>query len=160
MNPQDAGELVHMWVAAHDDPAEMTTHSGPVSRTLRELAPDGRPNGVAQTPGGPAMVVLLDDALLVFEARPPAALTENQAPPVRARLVRLDAGTELEVTERFDERPGTPPVRAHSWRVRASGADLRIDGAEIMLPGAEEVGPDPNEQLGRAIAGKLGWSLP
>ena len=158
MNPQAAGELVHMWLLAHEEPSEMNAHRGPVSRTLRELAPDGRPAGVAQTPSGPAMVILLDDAMLVFQARPLAALGDN-AMPVRARLVRLDSSTELEVTERFEERRGAPPLRIHAWQVRASGMDLRIDGAEVVQAGVE-AGPDPNEHLGRAIALKLGWTLP
>jgi hypothetical protein len=158
MNPQDAGELVHLWLLAHEDPADMNAHRGPVSRTLRELAPDGHRTGIAQTPTGPAMLILLDDALLVFQARPLAALGDTSM-PVRARLVRLDASAELEVTERFDERAGSPQVRIHAWQLRASGMDLRIDGAEVVHAGVE-AGPDFNEQLGRAIAGKLGWTLP
>jgi len=158
MNPQDAGELVHQWLIAHDDPSEMNAHRGPVSRTLRELAPDGRLSGVAQTPTGPAMVILLDESMLVFQARPMAAMGDTSM-PVRARLVRLDSATELEVTERFQERAGAPPVRIHAWQVRASGTDLRIDGGEVVQAGVEG-GPDFNEQLGRAIAGKLGWKLP
>jgi hypothetical protein len=157
MNPQDAGELTHLWALAHDDPAEMSAHTGPVSRSLRELGPDGRPGGIAQTPTGPAMVILLDDALLVFASRPPAALGDTSM-PVRARLVRLDpVTTELEVTERFEE--GMAPVRVHAWQVRAGGMDLRIEGRDTVRPGFES-GPDPNEKLGRAIAGKLGWTLP
>lgn len=157
MNPQDAGELAHLWALAHDDPAEMSAHTGPVSRSLRELGPDGRPNGIAQTPTGPAMVILLDDALLVFASRPLAALGDTSM-PVRARLVQLDpVTTELEVTERFEE--GMAPVRVHVWQVRAGGMDLRIDGRETVRAGIE-AGPDPNEKLGRAIAGKLGWTLP
>ena len=156
MNPQDAGELAHLWALAHEDPAEMGAHTGPVSRTLRELAPDGKPTGIAQTPTGPAMVILLDDALLVFASRPLAALGDASM-PVRARLVRLEPGsTELEVTERFEEGQ---PVRVHAWQVRAGGLDLRIDGREVVQTG-DNSGPDPNEKLGRAIAGKLGWVLP
>jgi hypothetical protein len=159
VNPQAAGELVHLWVLAHDDPAEMNPHRGPVSRTIRELAPDGHLTGIGQTPTGPAMLLLLDDALLVFQARPLAALGDASM-PVRARLVRLDASAELEVTERVDERlDGSPPVHVHAWQLRAGGVDLRIDGAEVVVAGVES-GPDFNEQLGRAIAGKLGWVLP
>ena len=155
MNPQDAGELAHLWVLAHDDPDEVQQHRGPVSRALRELAPDGHRTGIAQTPAGPAMLILLDDAVLVFQARPRAALGETSM-PVRSRLVRLDPSTELEVTERFDEQAG---VRVHAWQVRAGGLDLRIDGTQAVQAGIE-AGPDYNEQLGRAIAGKLGWTLP
>lgn len=159
MNPQDAGELAHVWALAHDDPAEMGAHTGPVSRTLRELAPDGKPTGIAQTPTGPAMLILLDDALLVFQSRPLAALGDTSM-PVRARLVRLDPHTsELEVTEKFEEGAGAPPVRVHAWQLRAGGVDLRIDGREVVRAGIEG-GPDPNEKLGRAIAAKLGWPLP
>jgi len=156
MNPQDAGELAHLWALAHENPSEMGAHTGPVSRTLRELAPDGKATGIAHTPTGPAMVILLDDALLVFASRPLAALGDTSM-PVRARLVRLDAGaSELEVTERFEEGQ---PVRVHAWQVRAGGLDLRIDGREVVEAGVEP-GPDPNEKLGRAIAAKLGWQLP
>jgi hypothetical protein len=159
MNPQDAGELVHLWALAHEDPAEVSSHTGPVSRTLRELAPDGKPTGIAQTPTGPAMVILLDDSLLVFQSRPLASLGDTSM-PVRARLVRLDpAATELEVTERFEERQGGAPVRVHAWQLRAGGVDLRIDGREFVHAGIE-AGPDYNEKLGRSIAGKLGWALP
>ena len=86
MNPQAAGELVHLWLQAHDDPASVATHRGPVSRAIRELAPDGHLVGVGQTPTGPAMLVLLDAAVLVFQARPLAALHETSV-PVRARLL-------------------------------------------------------------------------
>ena len=159
MNPQDAGELAHLWALAHENPSEMGGHTGPVSRTLRELAPDGKPTGIAQTPTGPAMVILLDDALLVFQSRPLASLGDTSM-PVRARLMRLDPVTsELEVTERFDEGGGSAPTRVHAWQIRAGGVDLRIDGREVVHAGIE-AGPDPNEKLGRAIAGKLGWTLP
>src|SRR4051794_24023019 len=145
MNPQDAGELAHLWALANEDPAEMGAHTGPVSRTLRELAPDGKPTGVAQTPTGPAMVILLDDALLVFAARPLAALADNSM-PVRARLARLDPGSsELEVTERFEEEG--QPVRVHAWQVRVGGLDLRIEGREVVQSDVED-GRDPNEKLG------------
>jgi hypothetical protein len=153
MNPQDAGELAQLWVLAHEDPGEMSHHRGPVSRTLRELAPDGRQTGIGQTPTGPVMIVLLDDSMLVFQARPLAAVADN-AMPVRGRLVRLDENTELEVTERLDDT-----VRVHAWQIRASGIDVRVDGREIVQAGVE-AGPDPNERLGRAIAAKLGWQLP
>ena len=153
MNPQDAGELVHLWLLAHEDPAEMNAHRGPVSRTVRELAPDGNQVGIGQTPTGPVMIVLLDDSMLVFQARPLAAMGDG-AMPVRARLVRLDESTELEVTERFEDH-----LRVHAWQIRASGVDVRIDGTEAVQAGVES-GPDPNELLGRAIAKKLGWTLP
>ncbi len=70
MNPQAAGELVHLWAIAHDDPESVSQQRGPVSRTIRELAPDNRLTGIGQTPSGPVMVVLLDAALLVFASRP------------------------------------------------------------------------------------------
>lgn len=158
MNPQDAGELAHLWALAHEDPAEMGAHTGPVSRTLRELAPDGKPAGIAHTPSGPAMVILLGDALLVFQS--PLAAMGDTSMPVRARLVSLDAASsELEVTERFDEGAGAPPVRVHAWQVRAGGMDLRIDGREVVQAAVQD-GRDPNEKLGRAIAERLGWDLP
>ncbi len=80
MNPQAAGELVQLWLEAHDDPASVVTQRGPVSRAIRELAPDGHLVGVGQTPTGPAMAVLLDSALLVFQARPMAAMQESLRP--------------------------------------------------------------------------------
>jgi hypothetical protein len=163
MNPQAAGELVHLWLQAHDDPSSVATQRGPVSRAIRELAPDGRLVGVGQTPTGPAMAVLLDTGLLVFHARPMAALNEASV-PVRCRLLHLMPGSvDLEVTERFEDRPdmtGTiTPTRVHLWNLHAESLDLRIDGTEVVHAGVE-TGPDPNEQLGRAIAAKLGWQLP
>jgi hypothetical protein len=157
MNPQAAGELVHLWLQAHDDPSSVATQRGPVSRAVRELAPDGRLAGIGQTPTGPAMVVLLDGGLLVFQARPMAALHETSV-PVRCRLLHLAPGSvELEVTERFEDRP--EPTRVHLWQLRAGNLDLRIDGTEVVHAGVEG-GPDLNEQLGRAIATRLGWPLP
>ena len=163
MNPQAAGELVHLWLQAHDDPASVAAQRGPVSRAIRELAPDGHLTGVGQTPTGPAMAVLLDAALLVFQARPMAALHEASV-PVRCRLLHLTPGTiDLEVTERFEDRPdlsgNVKPTRVHLWQLHTEALDLRIDGCEVVHTGVE-AGPDPNEQLGRAIAGKLGWPLP
>ena len=163
MNPQAAGELVHLWLQAHEDPASVASQRGPVSRAIRELAPDGRPVGVGQTPTGPAMAVLLDAGLLVFQARPMAALPDTSV-PVRCRLVHLMPGSiDLEVTERFEELPdltgAVKPTRVHVWQLHTEGLDLRIDGTEGVLAGVE-TGHDPNEQLGRAIAAKLGWKLP
>ncbi len=163
MNPQAAGELVHLWLQAHDDPASVAGRRGPVSRAIRELAPDGRLVGIGQTPTGPAMAVLLDTGLLVFQARPMAALDET-AVPVRCRLLHLLPGqVDLEVTERFEDRAdptgAVKPTRVHLWQLHREGLDLRIDGTEVVVAGVE-AGPDPNEQLGRAIAGKLGWKLP
>jgi hypothetical protein len=136
---------------------------GPVSRAIRELAPDGGLVGVGQTPTGPAMAVLLDAALLVFQARPMAALVEASV-PVRCRLLQLAPGSvELEVTERFEDRPdatgAVQPTRVHLWQLHTASLDLRIDGTEVAHAGVE-TGPDLNEQLGRAIAAKLGWTLP
>ena len=157
MNPQAAGELVHLWLQAHEDPASVASQRGPVSRAVRELAPDNRLVGVGQTPTGPAMAVLLDTGLLVFQARPMAALDEASM-PVRCRLLHLAPGSaQLEVTERFEDRP--EPTRVHLWQLHTDALDLRIDGMEVVHAGVE-AGPDPNEQLGRAIAAKLGWELP
>ncbi len=163
MNPQAAGELVHLWLQAHDDPASVASHRGPVSRAVRELAPDGHLAGVGQTPSGPAMAVLLHAGLLVFQARPLAALHDASV-PVRARLVHLTPATvDLEVTERFEDRPdptgAVKPTRVHMWQLHTEGLDLRIDGTEVVHTGVE-TGPDLNEMLGREIAGKLGWQLP
>ncbi len=154
MNPQDAGELVHLWAIAHDDPESVAQQRGPVSRAIRELAPDGTLRGIGQTPSGPVMLVLLDDAVLVFAARPLASLNETSV-PVRARLLRLDPQhADLEVTERWEESR-----RAHLWQLSSGGMDIRIDGLEMVHQGVES-GHDPNEELGRAIAVKLGWHLP
>ncbi len=35
MNPQAAGELVHLWLQAHDDPASVASLGGPVSGAIR-----------------------------------------------------------------------------------------------------------------------------
>jgi len=163
MNPQAAGELVHLWLTAHDDPASVAAQRGPVSRAIRELAPDGHLVGVGQSPTGPAMAVLLDSGLLVFQARPMAALHEASV-PVRCRLLQLAPGAvELEVTERFEDRPdatgAVKPTRVHLWQLHTEALDLRIDGTEVVHTGVES-GPDGNELLGRAIAGQLGWVLP
>ena len=163
MNPQAAGELVHLWLAAHDDPASVAAQRGPVSRAIRELAPDGHLVGVGQTPTGPAMAVLLDAGLLVFQARPMAALHEASV-PVRCRLLQLAPGAvDLEVTERFEDRAdqagAVKPTRVHLWQLHTEPLDLRIDGTEVVHAGVE-TGPDGNELLGRAIAGRLGWVLP
>ncbi len=163
MNPQAAGELVHLWLQAHDDPSSVASQRGPVSRAIRELAPDGRLVGIGQTPSGPAMAVLLDAGLLVFQARPLAALNDTSV-PVRARLIQLAPGSvELEVTERFEDRAdhtgAVKPTRVHLWQLHTDGLDLRIDGTEVVVSGVES-GADANEVLGRAIAGKLGWPFP
>jgi hypothetical protein len=163
MNPQAAGDLVDLWLQAHDDPAGVASRRGPVSRAIRELAPDGHKAGIGQTPAGPAMAVLLDAGLLVFHARPMAALDEATV-PVRCRLLHLRPElVDLEVTERFEDRPdfdgAIKPTRVHLWQLHTENLDLRIDGTEVVHSGME-TGPDLNEQLGRAIAAKLGWQLP
>ena len=47
----------------------------------------------------------------------------------------------------------------HLWQLHTEALDVRIDGTEVVVSGMES-GPDANEALGRAIAGKLGWQLP
>jgi hypothetical protein len=158
MNPQAAGELVHQWLLAHDEPAAVAQQRGPVSRAVRELAPDAEHAGVGHTPTGPVMAVALESALIVLQARPPAAPADAST-PVRARLLQLDpALCELEVTERV-EQSGEGQTRVHTWQLRAGGLELQFVGSEA-IHGGVEAGPDANEALSRAIASKLGWVLP
>ena len=69
MNPQAAGELVHLWLQAHEDPASVATQRGPVSRAIRELAPDGHPVGVGQTTTGPAIRQISPVRVLMASSR-------------------------------------------------------------------------------------------
>jgi hypothetical protein len=92
-----------------------------------------------------------------------AALVETSV-PVRCRLLPLlPAKLDLEVTERFEDLAdldgAVKPTRVHVWQLHTEAVDLRIDGHEVVTGGVES-GPDGNEQLGRAIALKLGWELP
>jgi hypothetical protein len=156
MNPQAAGELVHLWLLAHDDPGGVAQQRGPVSRAVRELAPDAEHAGIAHTPTGPVMTVLLESAVLVLQARP---LAMPDDAPVRARLLQLDpALCELEVSE-LVERREEGQMRVHTWQLRAGGLELQFVGCEA-IHGGLEAGPDAGERLGRAIASKLGWVLP
>ena len=158
MNPQAAGELVHLWLVAHEDPTAVATQRGPVSRAVRELAPDTDQVGIGHTPTGPAMLVRLDKALLVLQARPPAAAGDSTT-PVNARLLQLDpALCELEVTERVEQRE-EGQVLVHSWQLRASGLELTIVGCEGPRPEGG-AGHDLNETLARRVASTLGWVLP
>jgi hypothetical protein len=158
MNPQAAGELVHLWVMAHDDPNTVTAQRGPVSRAVRELAPDTDLVAVGQTASGPAMVVLLESAMIVLQARPVAAATDV-ATAVRARLVQIDpARLDLEVTEHFEER-GVGLTLVHTWTLRSSSLELQLTGSEALDAGIE-AGPDATEALCRTIATRLGWTLP
>lgn len=165
MNPQAAGELVHLWLQAHEDPATVSAQRGPVSRAVRALVPDAEHTAVGRTPAGPAMVVLVEPALIVLDAAPFTG--DGARPGVRARLVRLDPEhSELEVVERFEERPGPDgdprTVRMRRWQLRADGIVLQIEGAEVVQGGTQaELGhPDAGEALGRVIAARVGWRLP
>ena len=165
MNPQAAGELVHLWLQAHDDPASVASHRGPVSRAVRELAPDGHLAGVGQTPSGPAMVVLLHAGLLVLPGPPARRAPRDLASPSARGCVHLTPGTvDLEVTERFEDRPdltgAVKPTRVHLWQLHTEGLDLRIDGTEVVHRGRRDRSRTPTRCSGRAIAGKLGWQLP
>jgi len=158
VNPQAAGELVHLWVVAHDDPDAVMAQRGPVSRAVRELAPDTELVAVGQTARGPAMVVLLESAMIVLQARPVGTATDV-ATPVRARLVQIaPAGLELEVTEHFEEG-AEGLTRVHTWTLRTSSLELRFTGLEALHAGVE-AGPDATEALCRTIATRLGWTLP
>lgn len=158
MNPQAAGELVHLWLSAHEDPGAVAAQRGPVSRAVRELAPDTDQVGIGHTPTGPVMLVRLDTALLVLQSRPLAAAGDS-ATPVKARLLQLDpALCELEVTERMELREEGQTL-VHGWQLRASGLELTIVGCEGPRPGGG-AGHDANETLARRIASTLGWVLP
>jgi hypothetical protein len=158
MNPQAAGELVHLWLVAHEDPGAVAAQRGPVSRAVRELAPDTDQVGIGHTPTGPVMLVRLDKALLVLQSGPPAAAGDGTT-PVKARLLQLDpALCELEVTERVEQREEGQTL-VHGWQLRASGLELTIVGCEGPQPGGG-AGHDANETLARRIASTLGWVLP
>ena len=164
MNPQAAGELVHLWLQAHEDPSTVSQQRGPISRAVRALVPDAPNVGVGRTPAGPAMVVHVDPALIVLDAAPWGG--ESGPLGVRARLVRLDPdNADLEVIERFEERSadGTPRItQVRLWQLRAGGIVLQLEGSEVVQGASRaELGrPDANEALGRLIAAKLGWRLP
>ena len=109
------------------------------------------------------MAVLLDGGLLVFQARPMAALVETSV-PVRCRLlplVRRRSTSRSPSASRIspDLDGSVKATRVHLWQIHTDPLDLRIDGREVVTGGVES-GPDANEQLGRAIALKLGWQLP
>ncbi len=154
MNPQAAGELVHLWVVAHDDPTTVNAQRGPVSRAVRELAPDAQYTAVGHTASGPAMVVLLESALIVLQVRAVEA-ADDVATPVRARLVQIDRDSvDLEVTEHQQEG-----ALVHTWTLRTKALELELNGREAVHGGVE-AGPDSTEAMCRAIATRLGWTLP
>jgi hypothetical protein len=158
MNPQAAGELVHLWLVAHEEPSAVAAQRGPVSRAVRELAPDTDQVGIGHTPIGPVMLVRLDKALLVLQATAPASGGDS-AMPVKARLLQLDpALCELEVTERVEQREEGHTL-VHGWQLRTSGLDLTIVGCEGPRPDGG-AGHDLNETLARRVASTLGWVLP
>lgn len=165
MNPQAAGELVHAWLQAHEDPSAVAPQSGPISRAVRALAPDAELVGIAHTATGPAMAVLLDAELIVLDAEP-SATPGGATPPVIAQLVRIDrASAGLQLAEHWEERSAggaSLQVRVRTWRFWASGRELALTGTEVVQggPPAELGRPDANERLGRAVAAKLGWQLP
>jgi hypothetical protein len=161
MDPQAAGELVQAWLQAHDDPAAVSSQRGPVSRAVRALLPDAKHMGVAHTSTGPAMAVLIEGALLLVQAQV-ADAGDPTPPPVRARLVRLDAAaTDIEVLERFEGHAGRM-LRMRRWRLRSAGIELQFEGGEVVQGGTldEQGRPDANETLSRVIAARLGWQLP
>jgi hypothetical protein len=164
MNPQAAGELVHLWVQAHDDPALVSQQSGPVSRAVRALVPDAEHVAVGRTSTGPAMLALAGPALMVVDAQP-AGSAYDGPPAVRARLLALDpASADLEVAERFEQRAegGIVLTRVRRWRLRIRDVDLQLEGSEVVqgAPPGELGRPDANEVLARVIATRLGWRLP
>ena len=78
---------------------------------------------------------------------PPArrAARRPRSPSARG-CVHLTPGTvDLEVTERFEDRPdltgAVKPTRVHLWQLHTEGLDLRIDGTEVVHTGVE-TGPD------------------
>jgi hypothetical protein len=164
MNPQAAGELVHLWVQAHDDPAAAGQQRGPISRAVRALVPDADRVAVGLTAAGPAMVALVGPGLMVLDAQPSGSAYDGP-PAVRARLLALDpASADLEVAERFEQRAagGLVLTRVRRWRLRIRDLDLQIEGSEVVqgAPPDELGRPDANEVLARVIATRLGWQLP
>jgi hypothetical protein len=148
MDPQQAGELVEAWLLVPG--AGAPRDHGPVSRSVRALAPDSELTGVGDTALGPAMAVMLDGALLVLEVRRAAS---GDAPAVIAHRLRLDDRADLAVEETYEQVDGVL-VRRRAWKLDAAGVTFRIRTSET------NTGPDGNERLARAVAAALGWSLP
>jgi hypothetical protein len=149
MDPQAAGELVEHWLLAG---AGSARDHGPVSRSVRALAPDSPHTGVGDTGLGPAMVVLDGDALLVLEVR---RTQPDEPPTVVAHRLKLDGDVQFVLEERYEQLDGAT-VRQRVWKLDGGGVALRVRGAEPM----SGAGPDGNERLARAIAAALGWHLP
>ena len=150
MDPQAAGELVEAWVLAPG--AGTPRDHGPVSRSVRALAPDAEFTGVGETNLGAAMAVLVEGALLVLEVRHPVA---DAPPTVIASRVRLDDRVDLVVEETYEQADGVQVCR-RVWKLDTPSVSFRLRGAEALSGG----GPDGNERLGRAIAAALGWPTP
>ena len=150
MDPQAAGELVEAWILVPG--AGTPRDHGPVSRSVRALAPDSDLKGVGDTALGPAMAVLLDGALLVLEVRRAAS---GDAPAVIAHRLRLDDRADLAVEETYEQTDGVQ-VCLRVWKLDTPSVSFRLRGAEALSGG----GPDGNERLGRAIAAALGWPTP
>jgi hypothetical protein len=148
MDPQAAGELVEAWL--HVPGAGTPRDHGPVSRSVRALAPDSDVVGVGDTALGPAMAVLLEGALLVLEVRRAAS---GDAPAVIAHRLKLDDRADLAVEETY-EQTDSELVRRRAWKLDAAGVTFRIRSAETNS------GPDGNERLARAVAAELGWAIP
>jgi hypothetical protein len=148
MDPQAAGELVEAWLLVPG--AGTPRDHGPVSRSVRALAPDAELKGVGDTALGPAMAVLLEGALLVLEVRRAAS---GDAPAVIAHRLRLDDRADLAVEETYEQAEGEL-VRRRAWKLDAAGLTFRLRSAETST------GPDANERLARAVAAALGWTIP
>ena len=108
------------------------------------------------------MAVLLDAAC--SSSRPPAGRAARDIGPRPLPAAAPHPGASRPRGDRALRGPAGPdrrvkPTRVHLWQLHTEGLDLRLDGTEVVHAGVES-GPDPNEQLGRAIAGKLGWPLP
>jgi hypothetical protein len=106
---------------------------------------------------GPAVLALAGDA--VFVARCSLEPVAGQVAPVargELRRVALDARTAaLSVTSTY-RIDGRWDSRTSRWRFDLDAGTV----VELTAELAEEAELSPEEELARAIAGRLGWSVP
>jgi hypothetical protein len=156
-----AYEIADRWAAAATDKMSARDLSPRISNALPHLIPDGDVTVAVTADDLPIIVILQGHQIfLISLIQPRDAQSE---PQVHCRLVHLaPASATLSVTQDWiqtTEGPVAAIALRRRWNLQIEGTpNIEFEGLDRR--GGFTLGPNHAEQLGRAIADRLGWTVP
>jgi hypothetical protein len=143
MDPARAAALTTEWTAAHTREAPSEAAAGGIRHALATRVPEPAAAAAITDPDGRVQVAALAGAALFLVWAVPGAAGIPEA--TRTRRIPLAPGTAV---VEVSERAGPPPRIRHWW--------FALGDEPLVF---RTTGDDPPEELARALAGAVGWTL-